>query len=106
MIANLVFRVILDLTEILFTPENVAFLKSITNLCQFCLSLLLTKNKINNTVLMFNTQFYKHALTYHFLLLSEDSRGGGGLGTPQPVLEQPGLRGGRGSSRRCVALTS
>lgn len=47
---------------------------------------------------MFNTQFYKRALkivnAYHFLLLSEDSRGGGGLGAPQPVLEQPGLRGG------------
>lgn len=40
-IANLVFRVILDLTNILVAPQHVAFLKSITNLCQFCLSLLL-----------------------------------------------------------------
>lgn len=60
---------------------------------------------------MFHMQFNKHALkivnTYHFLLLSKDSCGGGGLGAPpQPLLEQPGLRGGRGSSHRCVALTS
>jgi len=39
--ANLIFRVILDLIEVLFTPQHVAFLKSITNLSQFCLSFLL-----------------------------------------------------------------
>jgi len=59
---------------------------------------------------MFQMQINKDALkmvkTYHFLLLSEDSRGGGGLGAPQPLLEQPGLRGGRGSNHRCAALTS
>lgn len=60
MIANLVFRVILDLTEILFAPQHVAFLKSITNLCQLCLSLLLIINK--RLVLMFHMQFNKYAL--------------------------------------------